>query len=52
VVEYGGHTGEGMARNWYVLEIGDLRELKAVLASLRQVDSVIDAYRVTPGAAG
>jgi len=51
VVEYGGHTGEGMARNWYVLEIGDLRELKSVLASLRQVDSVIDAYRVTPGAA-
>ena len=49
VVEYGGHVAEGICRNWYVLEIGDLRELKAVLVSLRQIESVIDAYRVTPG---
>ena len=49
VVEYGGHVSEGMSRNWYVLEIGDLRELKSVLASLRQIDSVVDAFRVTPG---
>ena len=49
VVEYGGHVSEGMSRNWYVLEIGDLRELKALLNSLRQIDSVVDAFRVTPG---
>jgi GTP pyrophosphokinase len=49
VVEYGGHVSEGMSRNWYVLEIGDLRELKSVLNSLRQIESVVDAFRVTPG---
>ncbi len=49
VVEYGGHVSEGMSRNWYVLEIGDLRTLKAVLAGLRQIESVVDAFRVTPG---
>ena len=49
VVEYGGHVSEGMSRNWYVLEIGDLRELKVLLNSLRQIDSVVDAFRVTPG---
>ncbi len=49
VVEYGGHVSEGMSRNWYVLELGDLRMLKAVLSALRQIDSVVDAYRVTPG---
>jgi GTP pyrophosphokinase len=49
VVEYGGHVAEGMCRNWYVIEIGDLRELKGVLTSLRQIETVIDAYRVTPG---
>ncbi len=49
VVEYGGHVSEGMARNWYVLEIGDLRSLKSVLSALRQLESVVDAFRVTPG---
>ena len=49
VVEYGGHVSEGMSRNWYVLEIGDLRELKSLLTSLRQIESVVDAFRVTPG---
>jgi GTP pyrophosphokinase len=49
VVEYGGHVSEGMSRNWYVLEIGDLRTLKTVLTSLRQIESVVDAFRVTPG---
>ena len=38
-----------MARNWYVLEIGDLRSLKSVLSALRQLESVVDAFRVTPG---
>ena len=49
VVEYGGHVAEGICRNWYVTEIGDLRELKSVLTTLRQIETVIDAYRVQPG---
>ena len=49
VVEYGGHVSEGMSRTWYVLEIGDLKGLKAVLTALRQIESVVDAFRVTPG---
>jgi len=48
VVEYGGHVQEGMARNWYVIEITDVRTLRAVLSGLRQIESVFDAYRVTP----
>ncbi len=50
VVEYGGHVQEGMARNWYVIEISDVRTLRAVLSGLRQIESVFDAYRVTPTA--
>jgi guanosine-3',5'-bis(diphosphate) 3'-pyrophosphohydrolase len=49
IVEYAGHVADGVARNSYVFEIGDLRTLKAVLSALRQVESVVDAYRVTPG---
>jgi GTP pyrophosphokinase len=38
-----------MARNRYVIEVGDVRTLKAVLSGLRQLESIFDAYRVTPG---
>jgi GTP pyrophosphokinase len=48
VVEYGGHVQEGMARNWYQIEVGDVKTLRAVLSGLRQLESVFDAYRVTP----
>ncbi|CAA9551078.1 MAG: Guanosine-3',5'-bis(diphosphate) 3'-pyrophosphohydrolase / GTP pyrophosphokinase, (p)ppGpp synthetase II [uncultured Thermoleophilia bacterium] len=48
VVEYGGHVADQMARNWYVIEVADVRTLKAVLSGLRQIESVFDAYRVTP----
>ena len=44
------HVQDQMASNWYVIEVGDVRTLKAVLSGLRQVESVFDAYRVTPGA--
>ncbi len=50
VVEYGGHVADQMARNWYVIEVADVRTLKAVLSGLRQIESVFDAYRVTPRA--
>jgi guanosine-3',5'-bis(diphosphate) 3'-pyrophosphohydrolase len=48
IVSYGGVVEDGMARNWYTAEIGEVKDLRALLTSLRNVDSVFDAYRVTP----
>jgi GTP pyrophosphokinase len=48
IVEYGGHVEDQMAKNWYVVEVGDVRALRALLGSLRNLESVFDAYRVTP----
>ncbi len=48
IVEYGGHVDDQMAKNWYVVEIGDVKVLRALLNSLRNIESVFDAYRVTP----
>ncbi|HVF77597.1 MAG TPA: ACT domain-containing protein, partial [Solirubrobacteraceae bacterium] len=39
-----------MVQNWFVVEVGDLQVLKAAINRLRNIDSVFDAYRVTPGA--
>jgi GTP pyrophosphokinase len=49
IVEYGGHVSDQMARNWYTVEVGDVRELRSLLSALRNIDAVFDAYRVTPG---
>jgi guanosine-3',5'-bis(diphosphate) 3'-pyrophosphohydrolase len=38
-----------MIRNRFVVEVGDTHALDVVINRLRQVDSVFDAYRVTPG---
>ena len=48
IVEYGGHVEDQMAKNWYVAEVGDVKELRGLLTALRNVDAVFDAYRVTP----
>jgi GTP diphosphokinase / guanosine-3',5'-bis(diphosphate) 3'-diphosphatase len=48
IVEYGGHVEDQMAKNWYVAEVGDVKELRALLSALRNIESVFDAYRVTP----
>ena len=48
IVEYGGHVADQMARNWYTVEVGDVRELRSLLSALRNIDAVFDAYRVTP----
>jgi guanosine-3',5'-bis(diphosphate) 3'-pyrophosphohydrolase len=48
IVSYGGTVEDQMARNWYVVEVGDVKGLRALLTSLRNVDAVFDAYRVTP----
>jgi GTP pyrophosphokinase len=47
VVAYGGSVEDQMARNWYAVEIRDVKGLRALLVALRGVDSVFDAYRVT-----
>jgi GTP diphosphokinase / guanosine-3',5'-bis(diphosphate) 3'-diphosphatase len=48
IVEYGGHVQDQMAKNWYVAEVGDIKALRALLNALRNVESVFDAFRVTP----
>jgi GTP pyrophosphokinase len=48
IVSYGGVVEDQMAKNWYVAEVGDVKSLRALLTSLRNVDAVFDAYRVTP----
>jgi GTP pyrophosphokinase len=48
IVEYSGHVEDQMAKNWYVAEIGDVKALRALLTALRNIESVFDAYRVTP----
>ncbi len=44
------HTGsDRVARLRFDLELGDPSQLDSVLATLRRIDSVYDAYRVLPG---
>ncbi|MGI8728407.1 MAG: RelA/SpoT family protein, partial [Solirubrobacteraceae bacterium] len=42
-------VAEPMVQNWFVVEVGDLQALKNAITRLRNVDSVFDCYRVTPG---
>jgi GTP pyrophosphokinase len=39
-----------MVKNRFVVEVGDTHTLKATITRLRNIDSVFDAYRVTPNA--
>ncbi len=39
-----------MVHNRFVVEVADTQTLKGVVTRLRNIDSVFDAYRVTPGA--
>jgi GTP pyrophosphokinase len=48
IVSYGGVVEDQLAKNWYTAELGDVKALRSLLSSLRQVDAVFDAYRVTP----
>ncbi len=48
IVEYGGHVEDQLAKNWYVVEVGDVKALRSLLTALRNIDAVFDAYRVTP----
>jgi len=40
-----------MTRNRFVIEVGDTQALKTAISRLRAIDSVFDAYRVTPAGA-
>ena len=39
-----------MVRNRFVVEVGDTQVLKQTISKIRNIESVFDAYRVTPGA--
>ncbi len=39
-----------MVKNRFVVEVGDTQALKTCIQRLRNIDSVFDAYRVTPTA--
>jgi GTP pyrophosphokinase len=38
-----------MVKNRFVVEVGDTRVLDQTINRLRNIDSVFDVYRVTPG---
>ncbi len=44
-------VSEPMVQNRFVVEVADTSALKGVVNRLRNIDSVFDAYRVTPGPA-
>jgi GTP pyrophosphokinase len=48
IVSYGGTVEDQLAKNWYTVEVGDVKGLRTLLASLRNLEAVFDAYRVTP----
>ena len=48
IVAYGGTVEDQMAKNWYTAELGDVKALRGLLSALRNIESVFDAYRVTP----
>jgi len=43
-------TNHPMVKNRFVVEVGDTEQLKQCVSRLRNVESVFDAYRVTPTA--
>jgi guanosine-3',5'-bis(diphosphate) 3'-pyrophosphohydrolase len=48
IVSYGGVVEDQLAKNWYTVEVGDVNSLRSLMNSLRAVDAVFDAFRVTP----
>jgi GTP diphosphokinase / guanosine-3',5'-bis(diphosphate) 3'-diphosphatase len=43
-------TNHPMVKNRFVVEVGDTEQLKQCIGRLRNVESVFDAYRITPAA--
>jgi GTP diphosphokinase / guanosine-3',5'-bis(diphosphate) 3'-diphosphatase len=48
IVQHQGVVDENMVKERFTLELGDVRTLRSVLTALRNIDSIFDAYRVTP----
>jgi GTP pyrophosphokinase len=48
IVEASCMTRHPMVKNTFVIEVGDPEQLKQCISRLRNVDSVFDAYRITP----
>jgi GTP pyrophosphokinase len=48
IIEANCTTKHPMVRNRFVVEVGDSQQLKQAVSRLRSLDSVFDAYRVTP----
>jgi GTP diphosphokinase / guanosine-3',5'-bis(diphosphate) 3'-diphosphatase len=48
IVSYGGVVEDQLAKNWYTAELGDVKALRGLLSALRNIETVFDAYRVTP----
>ncbi len=43
------HMEDQMVHDRFVVQVGDIETLKSLISQLRNVESVFDAYRVTPG---
>ncbi|MDX6623839.1 MAG: diphosphokinase / guanosine-3,5-bis(diphosphate) 3-diphosphatase [Solirubrobacterales bacterium] len=43
-------TNHPMVKNRFVVEVGDTEQLKQCISRLRNIESVFDAYRITPAA--
>ena len=50
IVEARCTVSQPMVYNRFVVEVGDTKALKATISRLRNIESVFDAYRVTPSA--
>ncbi len=49
IIQHQGIVTDDMVKERFTVEIGDVAALRSMLATLRNIDSVFDAYRVTPG---
>ncbi|MCW2960397.1 MAG: bifunctional (p)ppGpp synthetase/guanosine-3,5-bis(diphosphate) 3-pyrophosphohydrolase [Thermoleophilia bacterium] len=49
IVQHQGIVDDQMVKERFTVELGDVTVLKALLSALRNVESIFDAYRVTPG---
>jgi len=49
IVQHQGIVDDQMVKERFTVELGDVTVLKSLLAALRNVESIFDAYRVTPG---
>ena len=49
IVQHQGIVDDELVKERFTVELGDVTVLKSLLSALRNVESIFDAYRVTPG---